>query len=168
MSGVPRGQKRKHEGTNTARKRRRRVASVGKGRVDVQAAFYQVFGHTLQIHSAWKATQGADHLLEAMAVLRYIAKTRLEVGAEEGTNAANVNERGGAAILKKVQLPAKRQRLAVPVPWVLVFRQPAPVPRAEREEDVGPAEFVEPEEAVEPEEGAELERAWCPTIDERC
>ncbi|ETN15547.1 hypothetical protein PPTG_21956 [Phytophthora nicotianae INRA-310] len=104
---------------------------------------------------------------------------------------------GSAAILKRVQLPAKRQRSAVPVPraereegvelgsgvapheqgaavalkaamlgwlmsavpvaWVLTFRQPAPVPRAEREEGMGPAEFVEPEEAAEPEEGEKLE-----------
>ncbi|ETP14082.1 hypothetical protein F441_10929 [Phytophthora nicotianae CJ01A1] len=131
MSGVPRGQKRKHEGTNTARKRRR----VRTGSEEAPAETASSLGGVAVFNS---------------------------------TNAANVNERGGAAILKKVQLPAKRQRSAVPVPWVLVFRQPAPVPRAEREEDVGPAEFVEPEEAVEPEEGAELERAWCPTIDERC
>ncbi|ETM44181.1 hypothetical protein L914_10561 [Phytophthora nicotianae] len=207
MSEVPRGQKRRHEGTNTARKRRR----VRTGSEEAPTETASSLGGVAVFNGERRhdGEEGAEYLLGDMAVLRYIAKTRLEVGAEEGTNAANVHESGkcgdfeeGAApgetaevgrtgaVMLAFRQPAPVPRAereegvelgavvapheqraavalkaamlgrlmsAVPVPWVLALRWPAPVARAEREEGVGSAEIVEPKKAVEPEKGEKLE-----------
>ncbi|ETP14105.1 hypothetical protein F441_10927 [Phytophthora nicotianae CJ01A1] len=208
MSEVPRGQKLRHEGTNTVRKRRR----VRTGSEEAPTETASSLGGVAVFNGERRhdGEEGAEYLLGDMAVLRYIAKTRLEVGAEEGTNAANVHESGKCGDLEEGAAPGEaaevgragavdagvpaagagaargarggrgarvgrgasratrggsaegaamlgRLMSAVPVPWVLALRWPAPVARAEREEGVGSAEIVEPKKAVEPEKGEKLE-----------
>ncbi|ETN01879.1 hypothetical protein PPTG_16955 [Phytophthora nicotianae INRA-310] len=144
MSEVPRGQKRRHEGTNTVRKRRR----VRTGSEEAPTETASSLGGVAVFNGERRhdGEEGAEYLLGDMAVLRYIAKTRLEVGAEEGTNAANVHESGKCGDLEEGAAPGETAEVGRAGAVMLAFRQPAPVPRAEREEGVELGAVVAPHE----------------------